>query len=484
MIVQLRHRGPDGYGFYQDQGVGLAHARLSIIDLSGGSQPIHNEDQTVWVVFNGEIFNYIELRQDLLKAGHKFYTHSDTEVIVHLYEEYGDDFARHLNGQFAIALWDKPKQRLVLVRDRPEVLKPGTTAKVRQVAYIVERAHKMLALGRILDVEQPTSAIVFCRTRTEVDELTETMNARGYAAAALHGGLSQEQRDRVMKKFRSHASDLLIATDVAARGLDVQHVSHVVNFDVPAAADAYVHRIGRTGRAGRTGLAITLVGTREQRMLRNFERVTGQPIEIALVPTVADLKARQLEQAQAALREVILAGSLDPWRGIVTSLAEEFDVMDVAAAAVKQAAMSGAAAQDQEEIPASRPARERHAGGDRGGKGEAAFGATRRVGGAAKFEGKAGAKGANKGPRAKTGWKAARLYVGGGRKAKIRPGDLVGAIANEMGIDASNIGAITMSERHAIVEVPESMADDIVRVLSATTIQGKRVLVRRDRDPG
>lgn len=122
MIVQLRHRGPDGYGFHRDGAIGLAHARLSIIDLSGGSQPIHNEDKTVWVVFNGEIFNYIELRQDLEKAGHRFYTHSDTEVIVHLYEEYGDDFARHLNGQFAIALWDQVKQRLVLLRDRPGIL--------------------------------------------------------------------------------------------------------------------------------------------------------------------------------------------------------------------------------------------------------------------------------------------------------------------------------------------------------------------------
>ncbi len=122
MIVQLRHRGPDGYGFHRDGPVGLAHARLSIIDLAGGSQPIHNEDQTVWVVFNGEIFNYVELRADLEKAGHRFYTHSDTEVIVHLYEQYGDDFVRHLNGQFAIALWDRPKQRLLLLRDRPGIL--------------------------------------------------------------------------------------------------------------------------------------------------------------------------------------------------------------------------------------------------------------------------------------------------------------------------------------------------------------------------
>jgi asparagine synthase (glutamine-hydrolysing) len=118
MIRRLHHRGPDGYGFHIDTRVGLAHARLSIIDLAGGGQPIHNEDRTIWVVFNGEIFNYLELRTALEQHGHRFYTHSDTEVIVHLYEQYGDDFVRHLNGQFAIALWDEPRQRLVLARDR------------------------------------------------------------------------------------------------------------------------------------------------------------------------------------------------------------------------------------------------------------------------------------------------------------------------------------------------------------------------------
>ena len=118
MVGALRHRGPDGFGFYTDDGFGMAHARLSIIDLEGGWQPIHNEDRTVWVAFNVEIFNYIELRRTLEKGGHSFYTHSDTEVIVHLYEQYGDDFVQHLNGQFAIALWDKPKQRLILARDR------------------------------------------------------------------------------------------------------------------------------------------------------------------------------------------------------------------------------------------------------------------------------------------------------------------------------------------------------------------------------
>ena len=223
----------------------------------------------------------------------------------------------------------------VLVTIDREVVAVGETARVRQVAYIVPRAHKMTALARVLDIEQPTSAIVFCRTRTEVDELSETLMARGLRADALHGGLSQDQRDRVMTKFRTKKTDLLIATDVAARGLDVKHVSHVVNFDVPADAESYVHRIGRTGRAGREGVAITLAEPREHRLLRNIERMTSQRIEIAQVPTVDDLRAHRLQLVRTTLRETIMDGGLDKFRGIVESLAGEFDVMDIAAAAVK-----------------------------------------------------------------------------------------------------------------------------------------------------
>ena len=342
----------------------------------------------------------------------------------------------------------------LVIRLDNAAVKPGKSAQVRQVAYIVPRAHKMLALGRILDVEQPKSAIVFCRTRTEVDDLAETLNARGYHAEALHGGLSQEQRDRVMKKFRAHTSDLLVATDVAARGLDVQHVSHVVNYDVPAAADAYVHRIGRTGRAGRTGTAITLAEPREQRMLANIERVTGQRVEIASVPTVADLKARRMEKAQAALREVILDGDLEPWLGVVVALSKEFKMTDIAAAALKQSA-SGSE-KDEAEIPAT-SVRERA----RPPKGDM--------------------KDRLKGARTKPGWTAAKIYVGGGRKMKIRPGDLVGAITGELGVDSGAIGAIEIFDRHSIVEVPEAMVNEIISALSATTIKGKKMLIRRDK---
>ncbi|MBX3174401.1 MAG: DEAD/DEAH box helicase [Gemmatimonadaceae bacterium] len=359
----------------------------------------------------------------------------------------------------------------------PEAVKAGKAAKVRQVAYIVPRAHKMAALGRILDVEQPESAIVFCRTRTEVDELTETLNARGYSADALHGGLSQDQRDRVMKRFRAHTSDLLIATDVAARGLDVSHISHVVNYDVPSAAEAYVHRIGRTGRAGRSGTAITLAEPREHRWLKSFERATGRPVEIAPVPTVADLKARRAELAAETLRATILDGGLEEWRRVVAGLAAEFDPMDIAAAALKQA---GSADQsDEQEIPAAPPPRERHPARERA--------AVRKERAADKVAGRAGAAGsaksgaAGKSSRARGGAAMAKLYVGGGRKLKIRPGDLVGAIANEAGIDAASIGGITVFDRHSLVEVPAGALDDIIAALSDAKIKGKKLQVRRDR---
>jgi ATP-dependent RNA helicase DeaD len=346
-----------------------------------------------------------------------------------------------------------------------EVVPTGQTARVRQVAYIVPRTHKMAALGRVLDIEHPASAIVFCRTRTEVDALTETLNARGFRAEALHGGLSQQHRDRVMKSFRANTTDLLIATDVAARGLDVRHVSHVVNYDVPAAAEGYVHRIGRTGRAGGEGVAITLAEPREHRLLRNIEHQTKQKIEIQSVPTVADLRARRMELTRTALRETILAGGLDAFRGVVEALAEEFDVMDVAAAAVKHSEGRDGGGEEQE-IPtvSARPERQQLTlGPERPQKKR-------------KVATHPGAK-----HRGAPAWAVARLFIGAGRNVSLRPGDLVGAIANEVGVDSSAVGAIQILERHAIVEVPEEIADEIVVALRAATIRGKRVLVRRDR---
>ena len=383
---------------------------------------------------------------------------------------------RHLNDPVRVSI---PVERA----------EAGALPRVRQTAYIVTRAHKIAALGRVLDVEAPTLAFVFCRTRTEVDELTETLNGRGYRSEALHGGMSQDQRDRVMRRVRGNATDLLIATDVAARGLDVEHVSHVVNYDVPSAPEAYVHRIGRTGRAGREGVAITLCEPRERRLLRNIESVTKQKIEIATVPTVADLRARRLELTRGSLEEALLEGeeSLETYRVVVNALAAEYDVVDIAAAAVKLADERGRDGDGTEqEIPevqsVERPrlARERRGPRERGARGE------RELRGDREFRtdrDPRADRGSRRGGRDRqTDWDVTRVYVGAGRKSGVRPGDLVGAIANEARVDSSNIGAIEIADRFSLVEVPERMAERIIEALRSTTIKGKRVTVRRDRD--
>src|SRR6476620_881102 len=199
-------------------------------------------------------------------------------------------------------------ERVTIAREKHA---SGAVPRVRQLAYIVRRDQKPAALDRILDMEQPRTAIVFCRTRLAVDTLVETLNAHGYRTEALHGGMQQRQRDAVMNRVRSGKTDLLIATDVAARGLDIEHVSHVVNYDLPADPESYVHRIGRTGRAGREGTAITLADPRAHRLLRTIERFTKQTIEVQPVPTTRDLRARRLEQLAATLRERLAADDFD-----------------------------------------------------------------------------------------------------------------------------------------------------------------------------
>ena len=230
-------------------------------------------------------------------------------------------------------------------------------ALITQRAYIIQRSHKAAALGRILDIETPEAALVFCRTRTEVDLLTETMNGRGYRAEALHGGMDQAQRDRVMGRLRDGTAELLIATDVAARGLDVDTLTHVVNFDVPSAPDSYVHRIGRVGRAGREGVAITLAEPRERRLLDNIERATRQRISIEPVPSVAELRARQAELTAATVRQALEADNLDDYGKLLESLADDGDLRSIALAALKLVHEASGATAEEPEIPttADRP---------------------------------------------------------------------------------------------------------------------------------
>jgi ATP-dependent RNA helicase DeaD len=330
---------------------------------------------------------------------------------------------------------------------------PGETPKIRQTAYVVSRAHKSAALGRILDVEQPGQALVFCRTRADVDHLTETLNGRGYRAEALHGGLSQEQRTKVLGRLRAETAELLIATDVAARGLDIETLTHVVNFDVPSAPESYVHRIGRVGRAGREGAAITLAQPREHRMLKTIERLTKQPITIETVPTVADLRARRLELTRAALHESLLEDDLEPFRVVFDTLSDEFDPLNVALAAIKlahDATASGTDDENESEIPQLSLARDKPDGGARR-------------------------------PRRTGGGETTRIYVGLGRAAQVRPQDLVGAITGETKLQGREIGSIEIADRFSLVEVPLDRADEVIRGLRGTKLKGRKPTVRREK---
>ena len=365
----------------------------------------------------------------------------------------------------------KNPARVTIAREKTAA---GKVPRVRQVAYIVNRAHKPATLARILDMEDPVATLVFCRTRMEVESLVETFNAHGHRGEALHGGMMQRQRDRVMGLFRTQKADLLIATDVAARGLDIEHLSHVVNYDVPASPEVYLHRIGRTGRMGRGGTAITLAEPREHRLLRVIENFTRAKIDVATVPTVADLRARQLDLTRASLRERLLAGDFDHVRVVVESLAEEFDIVDIAAAAVKMAHAAVAGDGDDREIPVADARREPKPppGKRTGGAPRDRERPAQRARGASRADGAAWSK-----PDGRT----VRLFIGAGRQAGIRPGDLVGAITGEAGVESRALGAIEIADKFSLIDVPEALADGIIAALKATTIRGKKVTVRRER---
>ena len=336
----------------------------------------------------------------------------------------------------------------------------GHSASITQTAYLVPRGHKPAALGRVLDIEAPEATVVFCRTREEVDRLTETMNGRGYRAEALHGGMDQNQRNRVVGRLRAGTADLVVATDVAARGLDIDQLTHVVNYDVPSAPEVYVHRIGRVGRAGREGSAITLVEPREHRMIKTIERVTGHTIPVRKLPTVADLRARRLELTRTALREALVkAEDLDGYRAVVEPLTEEFDVVEIALAAVKLA-HEAAGGTDENEIPdvELRPR----------GEGRARRGPKDR-----------GPRDTRRGKRPDGGM--TRLFVSLGRRAGVRPQDLVGAIAGESRLRGKDVGAIEIADKFSLVDVPDAAADDVITALRDSSIKGRKVIVRRER---
>lgn len=305
-----------------------------------------------------------------------------------------------------------------------------TAPLIEHYSYEVAPHAKAEVLTRILDLETPASAIIFCRTKLGVDNLTNKLQTQGYSAEAIHGDLSQMARDRVMARFRSGQADLLVATDVAARGLDIPEVSHVINFDIPTEPQAYVHRIGRTGRAGRTGIALTLMSRRERRLLGLIERVSKLKIERRYTPSREDIMRRQIDLLGASLTDVIEQDdTLEMPKLILSDLATYFQPEEIAAAAIKLLMKS----RGIEDEPASL------IDADRAEEG------------------------------------MLRLHLNLGRNDKIRPNDVVGAIAGEAEIPGKSIGQIEIYDRWTYVDVPASVADHVVDALSSARLRGKPV---------
>lgn len=423
----------------------------------------------------------------------------------------------------------------VRVTIAPKSVQAGTLPNIRQAAYVVPKHLKEAALVRVLEAERPQSAIVFCRTRVEVDELTDALARHGYGTSALHGGMTQEIRDAVLRRFKAGTLQVLVATDVAARGLHVENLSHVVNYDLPNSPEPYVHRIGRTGRAGKEGVALSFLEPRELRLLKNIERVTKRPVPLAQVPTRAELLSRRADALAGLVEEALKAKVHAPLAALAGRLGEAHPVADVAAAALAllQDELFPPHPTDSVDFPRfdDRPAKgprgkerfegrggrfdapergprrerdfeersprrahdadergprhersdrpERRGEGDRGPRGEP-HSPKRQArfthGGEAREEGA-------KRPR-RLGGAATWLFISLGERAGVRPQDLVGAISNEAGIAARNIGEILVSDESSRVEVPAADAPRIIEALRKTKLRGRKFHVDFHRGTG
>ena len=320
----------------------------------------------------------------------------------------------------------------VLVR---VVKKELTVKNIDQYYYEVKQKNKEEVLSRLIDMYNPKLSLVFCNTKKRVDELTEALKGRGYFAEGLHGDLKQSQRDRVMKGFRTGKTEILIATDVAARGIDVDDVEAVFNYDLPQDDEFYVHRIGRTGRAGRVGKAFTFVVGREVYKLKDIQRYCKTKIYAQPVPSLNDVTAIRLEKVMEEIEEIIKNEDLRSMMRVIERQIneEDYTAMDIAAAFLKKYMGEF----EQNTLP----------------KREDDFGDT----------------GAEEG--------MVRLFINIGKKQKVRPGDILGAVAGESGIPGKLVGTIDMYDKYTFVEVPRENAADVLRAMKNTKIKGKSINV-------
>ena len=361
-------------------------------------------------------------------------------------------------------------------------IKTVTNENIRQRVWIMAGVHKLDALTRILEVEDFDGMIIFVRTRILTGELADKLAARGYSAAALNGDIPQKQREQTVEKLKNGKLDILVATDVAARGLDVQRISHVINYDIPSDVEAYVHRIGRTGRAGREGDAILFAANRERRLLRAIEKATGNAIEKMELPTAEQVTDKRVGKFKQRITETLDTADLDIFRKLVNEYQHEYGVP-----VVEIAAALGVLAQGKKPLLAktASPSRDR-SNEDTGKRGKpehkpkrkpraeprAADGKPR-----AEREGRAERKPSP--PQAKPDVGMERFRIEVGHDHDVKPGNIVGAIANEAEIESEYIGRIEIMDDHSIIDLPEGMPKEIFKHLKTVWVSGQRLQISR-----
>jgi ATP-dependent RNA helicase DeaD len=332
----------------------------------------------------------------------------------------------------------------------------ATAETIRQRYWLVSGLHKLDALTRILEVEPFDALLMFVRTKTATTELAERLEARGYAVAALNGDMAQKQREQMVERLKKGSLDILVATDVAARGLDVERISHVVNYDIPYDTEAYIHRIGRTGRAGRQGDAILFVAPRERRMLGAIEKATRQKIKPLELPSTEMVNNQRIAAFKQSISDTLAAGELDFMQGLVEQYQQEHDVpaLEIAAALAKiSIGDRPLLLQPDEEKPArSRPGKEQ-----------------RRKGGEPRER--------KRQKRPAKGMEQFRIEVG--HKHGVKPGNIVGAIANEAGLDSQHIGHIDIHTDFSLVDLPLGMPKEVFQDLRKTRVCNQRLDISR-----
>ena len=357
--------------------------------------------------------------------------------------------------------------------------KTRTADNIRQRFWQVSGLHKLDALTRILEAEPFDAMIVFARTKLATDELAEKLQARGFSAASINGDVQQAQRERTIQQLKDGKIDILVATDVAARGLDVDRISHVLNYDVPYDTESYVHRIGRTGRAGRSGEAILFIAPRERNMLRTIERATRQPIEPMELPTVEAINDVRIAKFKNQISETLAAGELGLFQRLIEDFEQAHNVpaIEIAAALAKMA---------RGDVPLLLEAPKREPKPAFVERGERNFERGTRAERGERFERSerperpAFPKKERVAREADAGMQTFRIEVG--YDHGVKPGNIVGAIANEAGLDSKNIGRIEIFEDHSLIDLPDGMPPDIMTHLKTVWCAGQQLRITRDGD--